>query len=171
MGERYVFEDVWTVPHPIGLVWRMIDDVGAWPAWWPDYRRTERLSTDIAHGVGARWRVWVRSDLPYTVDFNFEVVRHEPPRYVRTEVDGFFSGEIDWRLEDAGGATSLVLRERTETRWRLINLVARLGGRRWLEANHAAAMRRGERGLTAALDSGYMPPDLDTQLLPPPAQG
>jgi hypothetical protein len=60
-----------------------------------------------------------------------------------------------------GSGTRLVLRERTETTWPLINLVARLGGRRLLEANHRAAMRRGEAGLRALLATGYQPPDLD----------
>jgi carbon monoxide dehydrogenase subunit G len=160
MGERYNFEDTWSVPHSIETVWRMVDDVSAWPRWWPDYRRAERVS-DVEHGVGVRWRVGVRADLPYTVDFVFTVVEHDPPRYVRTRVEGFFTGEIDWRLEPSPEGTTLVLREDTETQWALINLVARLGGRRFLEANHAAAMRRGEAGMRAALASGYVPPDLD----------
>ena len=44
----------------------------------------------------------------------------------------------------------------------LINLTARLGGRRLLEHNHRAAMRRGELGMKAALTSGYLPPDFDS---------
>lgn len=163
MGERYYFEDVWTVAHPIGLVWRMVDDVAGWPSWWPDYRRVTRVSPEVEHGVGVRWRVGVKADLPYTVDFVFTVLKHEPPRYVATAVEGFFTGRIDWRLEQDGqSGTRLTLREETETEWRLINLVARLGGRRFLEANHAAAMRRGEAGLRQALASGYLPPDLDS---------
>jgi uncharacterized protein YndB with AHSA1/START domain len=160
MGQRYHFTDTWFVPHPIGIVWRMVDDVAAWPRWWPDYRRAERVST-VEHGAGTSWRVGVRADLPYTVDFTFTVLDHEPPRYVRTRVEGFFAGEIDWRLEPVDGGTRLVLREDTETRRPLINLVARVGGRRFLEANHAAAMRRGEEGLRALLAAGYQPPDLD----------
>jgi hypothetical protein len=54
------------------------------------------------------------------------------------------------------------LRERTQTTWPLINLTARLGGRRLLERNHAAAMRRGEEGMKAALARGYRPPDIDS---------
>jgi len=162
VGQRYDFEDVWTVPHSLDVAWRMVDDVAAWPQWWPDYRRVERLSTDVEHGAGTRWRAWVRADLPYTVDFQFTVLDHEPPRYVRTRAEGFFSGEITWRLEPDGEGTRLVLRERTETNWPLINLVARLGGRRFLEANHRAAMRRGEAGLRAILATGYQPPDLDS---------
>ena len=50
----------------------------------------------------------------------------------------------------------------TETRWALINLTAKLGGRRLLERNHKAAMRRGEFGMTTALARGYVPPDLDS---------
>lgn len=162
MGERYHFEDVWTVPVPLDVAWRMVDDVGGWPGWWPDYRRVERVSPDAEHGVGVRWRVWVRSNLPYTVDFTFTVIEHEPPRHVLVRVEGFFTGEIGWRLsEDGDDGTRLVLTEDTETRWRLINLTARLGGRRLLEANHAAAMRRGEQGLRALLATGYRPPRLD----------
>jgi carbon monoxide dehydrogenase subunit G len=158
MGERYVVEDTWTVPCELDVAWGMVEDVAAWPRWWPDYRRVERLSPGDEHGVGARWRAGVRADLPYTLDFVFTVVAREPPRYVRTRVEGFFSGDIDWRLEPDGAGTRLTLSERTETRWPLINLVARLGGRRLLEANHRAAMRRGEEGLRAILATGYLPP-------------
>jgi hypothetical protein len=158
MGERYTFEDVWSVPCSLEVAWGMIDDVAGWPRWWPDYKRVQRLTPES--GQGARWRAWVRADLPYTLDFVFTVVEREPPRYVRTAVEGFFTGEIDWRLEPDGSGTRLVLQERTETRWPLINLVARLGGRRFLEANHRAAMRRGEAGLRAILATGYVPPDL-----------
>ena len=98
MGERYRFTDVWNIPAPIDLAWRMIDDVSSWPAWWPDYRFAEVVS-EVKHGAGTRWHVRVRADLPYTLDFHFDVLLHEPPRYVRTHVEGFFEGEIDWRLE------------------------------------------------------------------------
>ncbi len=161
MGERYEFTDVWTISAGIDVAWRMVDDVASWPKWWPDYRFTEIVS-DVRHGIGTRWHVKVKSDLPYTLDFNFTVLSHEPPRYVRTRVEGFFEGEIDWRLEQLpGGMTRMTLHEQTETRWALINATAKLGGRRLLERNHKAAMRRGELGMEAALARGYLPPDLD----------
>jgi hypothetical protein len=161
MGERYSFEDVWRIPVPRVIAWRMVDDVASWPSWWPDYRLAEIASAE-RHGTGTRWHVRVKSDLPYTVDFHFTVVQHDPPRYVKTSVEGFFTGEIEWTLEEEGPeATRMILRERTETRWPLINLTTRLGGRRLLERNHAAAMRRGEEGMRAALAGGYLPPDID----------
>jgi len=161
VGERYEFTDVWTIPAGIDLAWRMVDDVASWPKWWPDYRFAEIVS-DVRHGAGTRWHVKVKADLPYTLDFNFTVLTHDPPRYVRTRVEGFFDGEIDWRLEQATPATTrMTLHEQTETRWALINLTARLGGRRLLEYNHRAAMRRGEVGMKLALANGYVPPDFD----------
>jgi uncharacterized protein YndB with AHSA1/START domain len=162
MGEHYEFTDVWTIPTDIEVAWRMVDDVAGWPKWWPDYRSTEIVS-DVKHGVGVRWRVKVKSDLPYTLDFHFTVLVHEPPRYVRTRVEGFFEGEIDWGLEQtAPHSTRMTLHEETETKWALINLTARLGARRVLVRNHEAAMRRGELGMKAILAQGYVPPDHDT---------
>jgi carbon monoxide dehydrogenase subunit G len=161
MGVRFHFEDVWTVPASVDLAWRMVDDVAAWPAWWPDYRRVERVSSDVEHGVGVRWRVWVRSNLPYTVDFTFTVLERDAPRYVLIRAEGFFTGTVDWRLEANGAGTKLILTEDTQTQWPLINLVARLGGRRLFEANHRAAMRRGEQGMRTVLTAGYVPPVLD----------
>lgn len=161
MGEHYDFTDVWTIPAGIDLAWRMVDDVASWPQWWPDYRLAEVVS-ETRHGAGSRWHVKVKSDLPYTLDFNFTVLIHEPPRYVRTRVEGFFEGEIDWRLERLSpDETRMTLHEQTETKWALINLTARLGGRRLLVSNHKSAMRRGEVGMKGALASGYIPPDLD----------
>jgi hypothetical protein len=161
MGEHYEFVDVWTVPVDIDLAWRMVDDVSGWPRWWPNYRLTE-LASAIPHGVGSRWHARVKADLPYTLDFHFTVIIHKPPTYVRTRVEGFFEGEIGWGLEqDSPGLTRLTLHEQTETKWALINLAARLGARRLLEANHRSAMRTGEDGMKAALATGYVPPDLD----------
>jgi uncharacterized protein YndB with AHSA1/START domain len=161
MGERYEFIDVWTVPAPIEFAWRMVDDVAAWPGWWPDYRAAEIVS-EVKHGAGTRWHVKVKSDLPYTLDFEFVVLEHDPPRFVRVRTDGFFEGEIETRLEQvAAGTTRLTFHEATETRWALINLTARLGGRRLLERNHRTAMLRGESGMQAAIARGYVPPDLD----------
>jgi len=165
MGELYSFADEWLVPYPIELAWRMVDDVAAWPSWWPDYRSVELLSPDRPHGTGSRWRMRVRSNLPYTVDFAFVVLEHRAPNLVRTQVEGFFNGTIDWRLEEDGeGATRMVLNEETETRWLLINLAARIGGRRFLELNHAKAMGRGREGMLRALARGYLPPDLDRSI-------
>jgi uncharacterized protein YndB with AHSA1/START domain len=161
MGERYDFTDVWMIPAPVELCWRMVDDVAGWPEWWPDYRFAEVVS-DVKHGPGTRWHVKVKSDLPYTVDFEFTVLEHDPPRYVRISTRGFFDGEVDWRLEAIDPTTTrMTLHEQTETTWPLINLTARIGGRRLLERNHAVAMRRGEGGMKAALERGFVPPDHD----------
>ncbi len=161
MGERYDFTDVWEVPAPIDYAWRMVDDVAGWPEWWRDYRSAEIVSR-VRHGPGTRWRVRVKSDLPYTVAFEFTVLAHEPRRYVRVRTEGFFEGEIDWTLESIGArSTRLTLHEVTETKWPLINATAKLGGRRLLEWNHRQAMRRGESGFKAAIGRGYSPPDLD----------
>jgi hypothetical protein len=167
MGERYDFTDVWTVPVDIAFAWRMVDDVAGWPAWWPDYRFAEVVS-DVRHGPGTKWHVKVKSDLPYTVDFEFTVLSHEPPVYVKTRVEGFFEGEIDWRLEQVSpNQTRLTLHEQTETKWAFINLTARIGGRGLLRRNHESAMRRGELGMKQAIARGYMPPDLDATLQRP----
>src|ERR1700693_2156123 len=161
MGERYDFTDVWTVPASIDFAWRMVDDVAGWPTWRAGYRFAEIVSR-VSHGPGTRWHVRVKSDLPYTVDFEFTVLAHQPPTYVKTHVEGFFEGEIDWRLEQLSpNQTRLTLHEQTETKRRRINLTARIGGRRLLVRNHEAAMRRGEVGMKKALARGYAPPKLD----------
>ena len=87
--------------------------MASWPAWWPDYRSVERVSA-VEHGAGVRWRARVKAHLPYTLDFSFTVLVHEPPRLVRTRVEGFFTGEIEWRLEPAGSGTRMTLVEDTE---------------------------------------------------------
>jgi len=163
LGEKYDFVDVWTIAAPRETVWRMVDDVAAWPRWWPDYKVAELVS-DVQRGAGARWHVRVKADLPYTLDFHFTVLVHEPPSYLRTHVEGFFDGEVDWALsEDGPNRTRVTLHEQTETRWASINLAAKLGLRRLMERNHTAAMRRGEEGLRAILAAGYEPPHLDTE--------
>ena len=143
---RFAFTDVWTVPVPVERAWAALSEPD-WPSWWPDYRRIELVRVGADDGVGWVGRAWVRSSLPYTLVFTVEIVEVSPPRYVRSRVDGFFRGEVSWTLDAAdGGATRLTLRQDVETRWWWINLAARLGARRLFEANHRAAMRRGESG-------------------------
>ncbi|MFN2483489.1 MAG: SRPBCC family protein [Candidatus Limnocylindria bacterium] len=153
MGARYSFSDVWTVDAPIDVVWTALN-AHDWTTWWPDYRRIELVRIGGDDGVGWIGRVWVRSNLPYTLVFTIEIVEVDPPRFVRTRVEGFFSGEVSWTLEtDTGGGARLTLREEVETTWPLINVLTRLGFRGLFEANHARAMRRGERGLRRLLAS------------------
>ena len=155
MGARFSFEDVWTVPVPVEEAWAALSEP-AWPSWWPDYRRLELVREGRPDGVGWIGRAWVRSNLPYTLVFTIEIVEVDAPRFVRTRVDGFFRGEVSWTLEpgtDGAGSpgTRLVLREDVETTWPLINVLTRVGLRRVFEANHRAAMRRGEAGLRRLL--------------------
>ena len=152
MGVRFRFTDVWTVDAPMDVAWAALSHPD-WPSWWPDYRSVDLVREGRPDGVGWIGRARVRSNLPYTLEFTVEITEVDPPRFVRSRVDGFFRGEVSWTLEpglgtDGGGSvgTRLTLREDVETRGRLINLLARLGARRLFEANHRAAMRRGERG-------------------------
>lgn len=155
MGARFSFTDVWSVPVAVDVAWDALRQPD-WPSWWPDYRRLELVREGRRDGVGWIGRAWVRSDLPYTLVFTIEILEVDPPRFVRTRVDGFFRGEVSWTLEsgtDGAGmpVTRLTLREDVETTWPLINLLSRLGARRLFEANHRAAMRRGEAGFRRLL--------------------
>ncbi len=150
MGARFRFTDVWTVPASVERSWAALSHPD-WPSWWPDYRRIELVREGNPDGTGWVGRARVRSNLPYTLDLTLEIVEVDAPRYVRTRVDGFFRGDVSWTLEpwtDGAGTpgTRLTLHEDVETTWPLINLLTRLGARRLFEANHRAAMRRGEAG-------------------------
>ena len=68
----YRFLTTWLLEAPRGTVWDAIYDARRWPEWWRGVERTEVLDDRL-------WRSSWRSVLPYTLEFEFEILRNERP--------------------------------------------------------------------------------------------
>ncbi|MFE9397682.1 SRPBCC family protein [Streptomyces flavidovirens] len=142
---HYRFRSVWDLPAPPGAVYTALEQVDAYPGWWPQVRRVTRL--DDTTGI-----VRVRSFLPYAL----EVTVHEKLRAPETGVlEVAMTGDMDgwarWTVRPRGsGGTRAVYEQEVEVRKALVRRFA-VVGRPLLIANHALMMRGGRRALAARL--------------------
>jgi hypothetical protein len=149
---QYRFVTVWRLQAPIERVFAEIDAIGAWPEWWPNVRRVERLADGDAGGIGAAFSTTFVGRLPYPLRFDLRVTRREPPTSVVGDATGELEGVGEWTLWEEGGWTLVryVWAIRTTAAW--MNLLAPLP---FVDAifrlNHHSVMRSGLVGIRARL--------------------
>ncbi|MBX3297890.1 MAG: SRPBCC family protein [Acidobacteria bacterium] len=147
---EYHFETIWELEAEINAVWDLIEDADAWPEWWRGVVESREIRKGDADGIGSlrvtRWR----SVLPYTLEFETEVVAVDRLRRIEIVARGELNGRGIWLFDDKGGVTEVryLWTVRTEPRW--MNLIAPIARPvfRW---NHDAIMRQGELGLRMRL--------------------
>jgi hypothetical protein len=59
---HYRFKNVWRLKHRPQEVYRVLEDIGGYPAWWPEVRRVDRIDDKTV-------RIVARSLLPYSLAF------------------------------------------------------------------------------------------------------
>jgi carbon monoxide dehydrogenase subunit G len=148
----YRFVTRWRLRAPIDEVYAVIDDVEAWPEWWPNVESVERLQDGDAAGIGTVVRTTFVGRLPYRLRFDLRVTRRERPVALSGIASGELEGTGDWTLwEDAGWTVvRYVWAIRTTRAW--MNLLAPLP---FVDAifrlNHHAVMRGGLAGIRRRL--------------------
>lgn len=150
MPARYEFLTTWLLRAPRETVWDALADTAAWPEWWQGVESVAELDGGDGQRVGSRYRVRWRSLVPYSVEFDFEVERVEPPRLMRGRATGDLDGAGAWRLYEQDGLTAVTYDWRVSTSKRWMNLVAPLA-RPVFEWNHNWVMARGGEGLARRL--------------------
>lgn len=149
---HYRFVTVWRLQAPIDRVFAEIDAVEAWPDWWPNVRRVEKLDAGGADGTGATFATTFVGRLPYNLRFDLRVTRREPPTSVVGDATGELEGVGEWTLWEEDGWTLVryVWAIRTTAVW--MNLLAPLP---FVDAifrlNHHSVMRAGLAGIRTRL--------------------
>jgi hypothetical protein len=148
----YRFVTIWRLQAPIERVFAEIDDIEAWPTWWPNVRRVERLDAGGTDRLGAAFATTFVGRLPYQLRTNLRVRRREPPTSMIGDATGELEGVGEWTLWEEDGWT-LVRYEwaiRTTAIW--MNALARLP---FVDSifrlNHHAVMRSGLAGIRRRL--------------------
>jgi len=146
----YTFITVWRLEAPIDAVWDAVYQSERWPPWWRSVRQVIEISKGDEDGVGnVRRYVW-RSRLPYTLIFELQVTRVEPPVKLEGVSSGELAGRGAWDLSAEGAVT--VVRNtwevRTSQAW--MNLLAPVA-RPVFAWNHAISMRDGGEGIAKLL--------------------
>ena len=140
---RYRFLTTWLLDAPIERVWETLYDAERWPVWWRGVERTVVVSEDL-------WQSSWRSFLPHTLEFEFAIVRREPPYLLEGIARGELAGRGTWRLYEARGGTASTWDWQVETTARWMNAFGPLA-RPAFAWNHGWVMRRGAEGLARQL--------------------
>jgi hypothetical protein len=144
---RYRFTSVWRVGSPPDEVFRVLQDIGSYPRWWPEVRRVDRIDDRSV-------RIVVRSFLPYNLTFVATDSRQdESAGILETMMRGDLDGFSRWRIVVEGSGSRATFEEDVIARKKLLRRLA-LGARPFFRLNHTVMMRHGMRGLGVYL-AGY----------------
>jgi uncharacterized protein YndB with AHSA1/START domain len=98
MAEYYEFVTVWRLEAPLEKVWEQIKQSEHWHEWWKGVVRVVELKPGDADGLGSIRRSTWKSALPYTLEFDLEVTRVEPPHILEARAFGELDGIGLWTL-------------------------------------------------------------------------
>ena len=142
---RYHFLTTWLLDAPRDRVWDVLYDARRWPDWWHGVRRMEVLGAE-----GRLWRSEWRSVLPYSLSFDFEIVRADKPYVLEGIATGELTGRGIWRLYEGEHGTASTWEWNVATTAGWMNAFGPLA-RPAFEWNHHRVMRRGAEGLAREL--------------------
>ncbi|MFD7666303.1 SRPBCC family protein [Streptomyces sp. NPDC059788] len=144
---RYRFRSEWRLSAPPRAVFAVLEDVEAYPQWWPQVRRVTRV--DGRSGTAS-----FRSLLPYVLTVTATEMRRDPDTGVlEIAMRGDLEGFARWTVGAAGGGTRAVFEQEVEVHKLSMRRLA-LPGRPFFLANHTLMMRAGRRGLASRLTRG-----------------
>jgi hypothetical protein len=147
----YEFVTVWRFEAPVEKVWEEIKHSENWNRWWKGVLRVEELRTGDVDGLGSIRRSTWKSALPYTLEFDSEIVRIEHLKLIEARVFGELDGTGLWQFfADGNGTTRVQCDWRVKTTKPWMNLIAPLA-RPFFRWNHNVIMRWGEEGLKKRL--------------------
>jgi hypothetical protein len=115
--DLYTFGYRWIVRGPIDIVFRFVGDSRTFRDWFTVFKEVHSDDPVGPIGVGSHTTMRVKALLPYALDWDVTVVRHEPPRLLETAVKvtlrGRFGmhGRITFTLEEQPDGTVVVWNE------------------------------------------------------------
>ena len=138
---EYRFDNVWSVETAAARLFGALVDLASWPAWWPDVRVVDRVDDDTAE-------LTCRSTLPFALVFQVHrAEQDEQAGRLRVELTGDLEGYcVGVVAPERPRRTRLLISQQVVVNKGLVRLLAPVA-RPLFRANHAAMMRRGQRGL------------------------
>jgi hypothetical protein len=144
---HYRFVNVWHLKFRPEDVYRVLEDVGGYPRWWPEVQRVDRIDDSTV-------RIVARSVLPYRLTFQATESRQDHRAGVlEISMRGDLEGFSRWAIEPEGAGTLATFEEEVIARKKSLRRLALLA-RPFFRWNHAVMMRHGRRGLGVYL-AGY----------------
>jgi len=147
----YEFVTFWDLNAPIEQVWEVIKHSETWNEWWKGVVRVVELKEGDADGLGSIRRSTWKSALPYTLEFDSEIIRIERMKLIEARAFGELDGTGLWQFESLSETSTRVRydwRVKTTKRW--MNFIAPIA-RPFFRWNHNIIMGWGEEGLKKKL--------------------
>src|SRR5262249_8754359 len=164
----YHFISRWRVEGTCGEVADVLGDPLALTAWWPAvYLHVEELRPADARGVGRRGRPLTKGWLPYTIQWEFEVVESHYPYGFVLVASGDFDGRGVWTFAQDGGLVDITYDWRISAEKPLLRNLSFLL-KPAFAANHRWAMAQGEASLKLELARPRAASDAAGAQIPPP---
>lgn len=142
----YDFVTVWNVSAPVEVAWKAIRENEKWPEWWQGVLSVAELRPGDDSGLGAVHRSIWRSRLPYTLEFDSEVVRIDELRSIEIRAFGELEGRGVWTFSPDGDSCRVQYDWSVFTNKAWMNFLAPVA-RPFFRWNHDAIMAWGEEGL------------------------
>ena len=147
----YGFVTVWRFDAPLEKVWNEIKRSENWSEWWRGVIRVVELKPGDDDGLGSIRRSTWKSALPYTLEFDSEIVRIEQLSVIEAHAFGELEGSGLWQFfNDGDGKTRVQYDWTVKTTKPWMNVLAPLA-RPFFRWNHNVIMGWGEAGLTKRL--------------------
>lgn len=147
----YEFITIWHFDSPLERVWNEIYASERWPEWWKGVLSMTELKPGNADSIGAIRRSTWKSALPYTLEFDLEVMRVEKYKLIEARAFGELEGTGTWHFEAEGeNKTRAQYDWRVKTTKPWMNLIAPLA-KPFFRWNHDIIMSWGEEGLKKRL--------------------
>ncbi len=150
-SNSYRFVTRWRVEGTAEEVYRIIEDVTAFPRWWPAvWLKVEVLDPGDADGIGKVVRLTSKGWLPYILHWTARTVDKEFPSRVVLRASGDFDGEGRWLFRTEGSNVLVEYVWTIEASKPLLRHLSFLL-KPIFSANHHWAMARGEESLRLEL--------------------
>ncbi|GAC1659437.1 MAG: SRPBCC family protein [Acidobacteriaceae bacterium] len=144
MSDPYRFTHTWRIRASLDRVFPVLYDIARYPLWWPQVTSVVRLDEDSGE-------VTIRSILPVSLRFTLkQVVADEKHGVLEADLSGDLEGWSRWTLQAVPNGTLARFDEVARLHHPIPSAIEPLLRPLW-NANHAAMMRQGERGLQALL--------------------
>jgi hypothetical protein len=141
---RYIFRSSWRLEAPPADVTAALEEVGSYPAWWPEVRAATRIDDDT-------YELRCRSTLPYDLVLETQRSVHDTVGGVlEANLIGDLEGFSRWTITPDGPGTLAVFDEDVVANKRLLQMLEPVA-RPAFKANHWLMMRHGRAGLRVYL--------------------
>lgn len=152
--EMYHFVTKWVFTTRIDRVWEEVKNLEAYPTWWSSLKRVKIKGAERELRLGSVVDCEVKGGLPYTLKFNIEVTRYEPPRIIEIRSSGGLVGKGKWVLELQDGKTVSTFNWDVGTTSWILNLIARFPlVKIMLKKNHDHVMSEGYNVFKSKLEA------------------